>query len=195
MTTPSQEAINNFVIAAHFDLPRVRALLAEQPELLNENAEWLETPIQAAAHVGNVAIAEYLLERGAPLDICTAAMLGRTDDVRAILADAPDAVAAVGAHNIPLLFFPIIHGHLALVEQLAAAGADINAGEGSNTPLHAAALFDQPEIARWLLDHDANPFAVDFEGKTAYDRAVEKGHQRVAELLKPFAEVEEGRAL
>ncbi|MGQ9909547.1 MAG: ankyrin repeat domain-containing protein [Candidatus Flexifilum sp.] len=195
MTTPSQEAINNFVIAAHFDLPRVQALLAEQPELLNETAEWMETPIQAAAHVGNVAIAEYLLEQGAPLDICTAAMLGRADDVTAILADAPDAVQSVGAHNIPLLFFPIIHDHRALVEQLVAAGADINAGEGSNTPLHAAALFDRPEIARWLLDHDANPFAVDFEGKTPYDRAVEKGHPRVAELLKPFAEAEEGHAL
>lgn len=195
MTTPSQETINNFVISAHFDLPRVKEMLAETPELLNENAEWIETPLQAAAHVGNVAIAEFLLEQGAPLDICTAAMLGRADDIDALLAETPDLVHATGAHNIPLLFYPVIHGHLAIAEKLLAAGADINAGDGGNTPLHGAALFDRPEMARWLLDHDANPFAIDFEGKTPYDRAHEKGHQQVAEMLKPFAEAEEGHTL
>src|SRR5690606_10235622 len=101
----SQETINEFVLAAHHDLPRVQELLAENPAVLNENAEWIETPIQAAAHVGSRAIAEYLLAQGAPLDICTAAMLGRADDVRALLADDPGLYEATGAHNIPVLYF------------------------------------------------------------------------------------------
>ena len=56
-------------------------MLAENPELLDVQHQWgendYERPIQAAAHVGNVPIAEFFLEQGVQLDIHTAAMLGR----------------------------------------------------------------------------------------------------------------------
>lgn len=183
-----QDVIDEFVVAAHHDLPRVQELLAEQPDLLNENATWIETALQAAAHVGNRPIAEYLLSQGAPLDICTAAMLGRSDDVRAQLADEPELAHANGAHNIPVLFYPAISGNLAILDLLYAAGADVNVDEGVNSPLHGAAIFGQTEAVRWLLDHDANPYAVDYEGKTPLDRAEENGHAEAAALLKPFFE-------
>ena len=98
----AQDTIDEFVVASHHDLPRVQTMLAENPDLLNENAQWIETPIQASAHVGNRPIAEYLLGQGAPLDICTAAMLGRIDEVRSLLADDPELAHAHGAHNIPV---------------------------------------------------------------------------------------------
>ena len=63
----TQETIDEFVVAAHHDFPFVQQKLAEQPELLNENATWIETPVQAAAHVGNRPIAEFLLAQAAPL--------------------------------------------------------------------------------------------------------------------------------
>lgn len=182
----SQETINELVVAAHHDLPRVQALLAENPDILNENADWIETPIQAAAHVGNRPIAEYLLAQGAPLDICTAAMLGRADDVRALLADDPGLYEATGAHNIPLLFFPAITGNVEIAQILLDAGASVNAGEGGNTPLHGAAIFGQVAMVQWLLDHDANPYAADREGKTPLDRAQDKGYDAIAALLLPF---------
>jgi hypothetical protein len=61
--------IREFVIAAHGDLAAVQATLAEQPDWLNVEFDWspgggTETPIQAAAHVGNREIATYLLARG-----------------------------------------------------------------------------------------------------------------------------------
>ena len=77
MTT---ETIREFVIAGHGNLDRVKEMLTGQPEMLNISHEWkpddTETALQGASHVGNRAIAEYLLEQGAPLDICAAAMLG-----------------------------------------------------------------------------------------------------------------------
>src|SRR3954464_13444739 len=108
MTEFTQDQINNFVIAAHHDLAEVQVALAEYPDLLNENAEWMETPIQAASHVYNRPIIDFLLAQGAPMDICTAAVLGRADEVKAILADDPDAAHATGAHNLAVLFFPAI---------------------------------------------------------------------------------------
>jgi ankyrin repeat protein len=43
-------------------------------------------------------------------------------------------------------------------------------------------------MVRWLLDHDANPYAEDYEGKTPLDRAEANGHEDAAALLKPFFE-------
>lgn len=186
----TQEIVNQFVIAAHHDLDQVRALLAENPALLNENAEWIETPIQAAAHVGRRDIVEFLLEQGAPLDICTAAMLGRADVVDALLAEDPGLREATGAHNIPLMYFPAIAGEIAIAERLLAAGADINAGDGVNTALHGAAIFGQTAMVRWLLDHDANPYALDMNGKMPIDLAEQNAHEAAAALLRPFTEIE-----
>lgn len=190
----SQELIDSCVIAAHTDLDSVKSMLAEQPALLNENATWVETPLQAAAHVGNVEIARYLLDQGAPLDICTAAMLGMKDEVSAFLADDPELVQATGAHNIPLMYFPTLYGHIDIAELLLKAGTPMNAAEEeahSQSPLHGATLFNQVEMTQWLLDHDANPYAVDYDGKTAFDRAEEKGFTEIADLLRPFFEVDE----
>jgi ankyrin repeat protein len=184
----SQETIDEIVVAAHHDLPRVQEMLAENPALLNENASWIETPIQAAAHVGNRPIAEYLLAQGAPLDICTASMLGLTDDVKALLAEHPELSGANGAHNIPLLFFPALSDNVEIAQILYDAGADINAGEGGNTPLHGAAITGNLNILRWMLAHDANPYAVDYEGKTPLERAQVNGHDAAAALLQPFFE-------
>ena len=190
--TLPQEAIDEFVVASHHDLPRVQELLAETPALLNENATWVETPIQAAAHVGNRPIAEFLLGEGAPLDICTAAMLGRVDDVRALITENPELSGATGAHNIPLMFFAAISNNGEIAQMLFDAGANVNAGEGGNTPLHGAAMFGLTDMVRWLLDHDANPYAVDYEGKTPLERAQANGHTSVVALLEPFFEENDG---
>ncbi len=182
----SQDLVNEFVVASHFDLPKVRQLLAGTPELLNENATWIETPIQAAAHANNRDIAEYLLEQGAPLEITTAAMLGRYEDVEAMLDETPEMIDDTGAHNIPLMYFGVIGGRQDIVELLFDLGAEINSPDGVTSPLHGAALFGENAMAQWLLNHDANPYSVDFEGKTAYDRAKLRGYDEIVAMLKPF---------
>ena len=188
----AQEMIDEFVVAAHHDLPRVEHMLAENPALLNENAQWIETPLQAAAHVGNRPIAEFLLAQGAPLDICTATVLGRADEVTAMLASDPELAHATGAHNIPVLYYAAISGNADIAQTLVDAGADVNAGAGGNTPLHGAAIVGQTVMVRWLLDHDANPYAEDYEGKTPLDRALANNHHETAAVLKPFFETADG---
>ena len=105
--TLTQEKVREFVIAGHGDFEKVKLLLAESPELLNAAFPWSETDretaLQAAVQVGSAAIAEFLLTQGAPLDICTAAMLGRKADVTHFLDENPESIHAVGAHGIPLL--------------------------------------------------------------------------------------------
>ena len=185
-----QERIDELVVAAHHDLDKVQQILADSPQLLEENASWMETPVQAAAHVGNRTIAQYLLGLGARLDICTAAMLGYDAEVDAMLADNPALIGATGAHDIPLMYFPAISGNLTIAEKLLNVGADLNAGEGGNTPLHGAAGFGQAEMARWLLDNGANPYALDFNGKTPVELAQANGHSVVVEMLRPYTDLD-----
>jgi hypothetical protein len=99
--------VQAFVANAHGDLDAVRALLEEEPALVNAAWDWgggdWETGLGAAAHMGRRQIALYLLEHGARLDLFAAAMLGYFDLVSAILSDFPEMRDALGPHGIPLV--------------------------------------------------------------------------------------------
>ncbi len=101
------EQVKEFVGNAHGDLNRVRELLDQEPGLLNAAWDWgggdWETALGAAAHMGRRDIALFLLERGARIDLFAAAMLGKLEIVRALLADNPARKDALGPHGIPLL--------------------------------------------------------------------------------------------
>ena len=101
------DKVQAFVANAHGDLAVVRALLDEEPALVNATWDWgggdWESGLGAAAHMGRRDIALFLLERGARLDLFAAAMLGETEIVRATLAVYPAARDALGPHGIPLV--------------------------------------------------------------------------------------------
>ncbi len=92
---------------AHRSLDQVMKLVEETPLLANASWDWgggdFETPLQAAAHTGGHAIAEYLLGKGARLDLYAAAMLGQLDFVKAVLALNPKAHEIPGPHGFTLL--------------------------------------------------------------------------------------------
>lgn len=188
---PTQDTINAFVGAAHGDLTTVQSLLARHPGLLLARASWGEQALGAAAQTGSVAIAEHLLAAGAPLDLCTAAMLGRADEVARLLPVTPGGANATGAHGLSALYHAVVRGQLPIAEQLLAAGADVNGGATpavpGTTPLHAAALFNQPKPARWLLANGADPHLRDPEGHTPLEVAEARGHLEVAAELRSHA--------
>jgi hypothetical protein len=99
--------VEEFVRKAHADLAATKALLAEQPSLLNATWDWgggdFETGLGGAGHMGNREIAEYLIGQGARMDIFAAAMLGRLDIVKAMLAAWPNLLHSKGPHGITLL--------------------------------------------------------------------------------------------
>lgn len=64
----SQEAIDELVIAAHGNIAKVREMIAADPSLANSRSSLDESPLGAAAHVGNRVMAEYLLGREALLE-------------------------------------------------------------------------------------------------------------------------------
>ena len=140
------------------------ALLAADPTLLNTRWDRTgETALEGAAHTGQTELAEHLLAAGAPLDIFTAAMLGRTEDVIAFLDSDPNLANAGGAHGIPLLVYAGLSGKTELLDLLVARGGG---KEGHTGALHAAARKGYVDVARWVLDRGADSAAKDFAGNT-----------------------------
>lgn len=98
--------VEEFVGVSHGNFERVKELLAQEPALINATWDWgggdFETALGAASHMGNKAIANFLLEHGARIDIFAAAMLGKLEIVKAALSIYPDAIDIPGPHGIPL---------------------------------------------------------------------------------------------
>jgi ankyrin repeat protein len=180
---PSQEVIDQFVGNAHGNFAVVKELLKKYPSLINANASWTETAVQAAAQTGQVQIAKYLIDHGAEYDICTAAMLGSQDCLEDFLKEDTSLVNARGAHGIPLMYFAVIRAHKDVAEFLLLHGADPNAASpGGITPLHGAVMFNKPQMAAWLLDHGANPNPR-YDGKTPLAMALANNQTELVELL------------
>jgi len=106
---PRQDAklVQEMVGAAHGNEARVRELIELKPQLVNAWWDWgfgdWESPLGAASHMGLPSMAEFLLSKGARIDIFAAAMLGMTDVVKAFVTARPGVQRTYGPHGITLL--------------------------------------------------------------------------------------------
>jgi hypothetical protein len=100
--------VQDFVIFAHSDLAMVKRLLEKEPNLINSVMDWgagdWESGLGAASHMGRRDLVEYLLEKGARIDIFCAAMMGQVEVVRAFLTLQPKLIDARGPHGFTLHF-------------------------------------------------------------------------------------------
>jgi hypothetical protein len=100
--------VQDFVVFAHSDLDMVKKLLEKEPALLNATMDWgggdWESGLGGASHMGRRDIVEFLLERGARIDIFCAAMMGQLDAVKAFLTLQPKLIDAKGPHGFTLHF-------------------------------------------------------------------------------------------
>ncbi len=99
--------IAELVGKAHVDEAAVRLLVGHHPELVNAWWDWgfgdWESALGAASHTGRRSIAEFLIDRGARIDLFAAAMLGMTDVVRAFVSARPGVQRQLGPHGFTLL--------------------------------------------------------------------------------------------
>lgn len=73
---------------------------------------------------------------------------------------------------------------LEMTKLLFAKGADVNAGEGAEFPLHRVASLGNKEIAELLLAKGANVNMKDGYGWTPLRRALDKRKYEMAEFLR-----------
>jgi hypothetical protein len=105
--TQSPELAREMVTVAHFDLNRAKELVEARPSLACAAWDWgfgdWETALGGASHMGNRAIAEYLISKGARPSLFSATMLGQLEVVKAFVAAQPGVQRIRGPHSISLL--------------------------------------------------------------------------------------------
>jgi hypothetical protein len=99
--------VQEFVRLGHFDLENLIKKLDETPALLNVTFDWgggdFETALGGASHMGRRDIADYLIRKGARMDIFAATMMGHLDLVKGMIDHYPDLLQSKGPHGITLL--------------------------------------------------------------------------------------------
>lgn len=104
----------DFIIFAHSDLEMTKKLLEREPGLINASIDWgggdWETALGGASHMGRHEIVEFLLSRGARIDLFCAAMQGQTEAIRSFLTLQPSLIDAKGPHGFGLHFHAQVGG-------------------------------------------------------------------------------------
>jgi uncharacterized protein len=174
LATMTAELVREFVIAGHGNFEKVKTMLEQNPELLEQRVEWrendFETALQGASHVGNHQIAEFLLSKGATLEITTAAMLGDSAKVQGFLAQDPKQIQHTGGHGITLLTHAVMSGDVALVRMLIERGATTGADMALNIATDCGFL----EVVREVLTLNPDPTWKNFRGQSSLDLAQDK---------------------
>ena len=139
--------VKDAVGESHGNFVRVRELVEKQPAMACASIDWgfgdWETCLDAAAHVGNKPIADFLLQHGARPTIFSAAMMGQLDAVKAFIAARPGIQKTLGPHGITLMSHAKAGGAdaAAVVQYLASLGdAD------TPTPTQPLAVTDRDEL-------------------------------------------------
>jgi hypothetical protein len=104
----------DFVIYAHSSLEMTTKLLDREPGLLNAAVDWgggdWETALGGASHMGKKEIVQFLIGRGARVDLFCATMLGKTEIVKSLLQLQPTLIDAKGPHGFSLHFHAQVGG-------------------------------------------------------------------------------------
>lgn len=185
------EMVRSFVGQSHGRFDGVKELFEKEPRLVLAAWDWgkgdWETGLGAASHVGNRAIAEYLIDNGARVDQFAIAMLGMEDLMAAYLKAMPNCHQVSGPHGITLLSHAIYGKEKArgVLTMLLDAGADVNgAAYAGMSNLMAAVSINDVEIVELLLEKGADPGQKNANGETALDQAKKRERTEIIAILE-----------
>ena len=111
------------------------------------------TPLSLAAFSGNRDLVNYLMSRGAEIDICVAAQLGDFDKVKQFVDNDAEAVHTRGPEGARPLHYAAT---AEIAELLIQRGADVNAIDDYHRRGALNWQARNPEVVKVLREHDAS---------------------------------------
>lgn len=140
-------------------LESVKAVIAENPEMMNERNDKGQTPIFIAAENNKYVIVKQLLEAGADINL-------------------------YDNNSRTILHLSVLYNNLASIKLLVEHNVEIDATDSNgNTPLMLAVKNRKAESAYYLLECGADTNILNDEGKSVYDYAVKNKMAELIELL------------
>ena len=183
------------------NLERLKALLAEDPQLAGARDPAGLSAVLHARYRSRLDMVEALLAQNPPLDIFEAAAMGNKPRVAELLSRQPELARAYSPDGFTPLHLASFFGHPEVAELLLKYHAEVNAvsrNTMSVKPLHSAAATRQRRIVELLLENGAEVNAAQHGGWTALHAAADNGDSATAELLlsygaNPAAKSDDGR--
>jgi uncharacterized protein len=163
----------------------IECLLRETPGLIREKENGL-SPILAAAYNNQPKLANFLADKAGMLSIFEASAIGRITHIVRLLAHDPELVNAYSEDGYQPLGLACFFGQIESAQYLINAGARVNSHSQNRmkvTPLHSAAAGKHTAIVKLLLEHDADPNALQEGGFTPLHAATQNGDMQIIHTL------------
>ncbi|XP_047456380.1 ankyrin repeat and SOCS box protein 9-like [Mugil cephalus] len=153
-------------------------LLIENGANVNSSTVDGQTALTEACARGDVTCVSLLLRHGATSlgtslnssPIHKAAAKGHPECIEPLVEHGADVDQHIDGLGSPL-HVACANQHLSTVRKLLQLGACVNRSESGDPPLHIAARLSSPELVSLLLDHGADRFLKNSEGKQPLDLA------------------------
>lgn len=172
----------------------VARALAATPALLSTTTDAGVSIVRHALYNGKRALAVWLRQQGAPVDLFDAAALGDVARLGGMLADHPDRIGAHSSDGWTPLHLAAFFGQAEAVQCLLASGASTAAlaqNANGNTPLHAAVAGGNGAVIDSLLAARADPNATEANGLTPLHLAAHVGNETfIRTLLTAGADID-----
>ena len=167
------------------DAEQVRALLAAKPELaLSRTPEGASTVLWSI-YTRHADLAPLLLAGRAP-DFFEACALGDANRAAELVAADRELANAYSSDGFTGLGFAAFFGHAEVARALLTMGANATLAARNAlgvSPLHSACASGSVAVVKLLLDHAADPNAVEGNGMTPLHTAAGNGNREIVALL------------
>ena len=161
------EELNKTILDGN--VARAIAIINHNPDFINQRDNRGYTPIMYATHLGDKHFLEFLLDKGADINVKNSNGIPNPLIYAVSVKENVDTVAFLLKHgadpNIkcqykkPPLIRASYEGNIEIVMLLIDTGANINIkGYGKRTPLMYAFLGKKYDVMELLLKNDANPY-------------------------------------
>lgn len=180
----SVEKLEQYITAG--DLINLEALLSQNPELAKSRTSHQVSPLMLSCYYKKTAVTDLLLKYLDDISIFEASAAGRFDVVANLVYSHPEAINFYAEDGFTSLGLACYFGQYEIARYLVLKGADVNLPSNNGFkvyPLHSAAAGNYTQIARMLVENNAQVNVKQQAGATALHSAAQNGNIDLLILL------------
>jgi len=180
----SVEKLEEYITTA--DLNSLDALLTQNPALAKSRTSHHVSPLMLSCYYKKPEVTDILLKHLDEINLFEASAAGKFDVVAHLVYSHPDAINFYAEDGFTPLGLACYFGQYEIARYLVLKGADVNMPSNNGFrvyPLHSAAAGNYTQIARMLIENNAQVNVKQQAGATALHSAAQNGNIDLLILL------------
>lgn len=173
----SVEKLEHYITTA--DLPNLDALLIQTPLLAKTRTSHSVSPLMLSCYYKKPDVTMLILKHLDEINLFEATAAGKFDVVAHLLTNHPEAVNYYAEDGFTPLGLACYFGQNEIAQYLVSKGADVNLPSNNGFkvyPLHSATAGNYTQIARMLIENNAQINVKQQAGATALHSAAQNGN-------------------